>query len=131
MHTGVRWHVRAYDDERKAFRNFALQRMEDPYAIDASAPAAASEDGDWVELAILRVIPNPKLNAHQQQLVARDFGMLPSSSGPAWTVELRRCLIGYFAAKYGLDRDEAPLRQRIILDNADTVRQWLMPIASG
>lgn len=130
VHTGVRWHVRAFDDERKAFRNFALQRMEDPRAIDASAPIAVSEDADWVKLAVLRVIPNPKLNAHQQQLVARDFGMQPSASGPAWTVELRHCLIGYFAAKYGLDRDEAPLRQRIILDDVESVRQWFMPTAS-
>lgn len=130
VHTGVRWHVRAYDDASQSFRNFALQRMDEPRAIDSPTPIGAGDDVEWMESTLVRVVPNPKLNAHQQQLVARDFGMEQSKAGPSWTLELRHCLIGYFAAKYGLDREEGPPRQRIVLENRAQVSKWFLPATS-
>lgn len=126
VHTGVRWHVRAYDGERQTFRNFALQRMEDPKAVEKPSPLPAHEDADWVNATVLRVVPNPRLNPHQRELVARDFGMQSSANGPVWLVELRHSLIGYFAAKYNLDRDEKPTQQRIVLENVADARPWFL-----
>ncbi len=131
VHTGVRWHVRAYDGESQGFRNFALQRMEGPKAVEKSPPLPAAEDADWVNTTVLRVVPNPQLNPHQQALVARDFGMQTSADGPVWQVELRYCLIGYFAAKYGLDRNDKPARQRIVLENLADVQSWFLAAADA
>jgi predicted DNA-binding transcriptional regulator YafY len=127
VYTGVRWHIRAYDSEREEFRNFALQRIEDPKPVIKNSPVAPDEDVDWVRRSTLCVVPNPKLNPHQQRLVARDFGMTQTPDGPIWKVELRHCLIGYFAAKYGLDRGGTSTQQRIVLRDLTSFRQWLMP----
>ncbi len=130
MHGGVRWYVRAWDQEREDFRSFALQRMDQVRAVAQSRPVPATDDADWQHLESLRVVPNPKLSAAQQALVARDFGM--TGARPAWVVELRRCLIPYFAAHYGLDHSErSPSRQRIVLQNADDYRNLFFPPGGG
>ena len=99
--------------------------MEQVKALAQAAPVPPSQDAEWQQFETLRVVPNPKLSAAQQQLVARDYGMTTTAGKPAWVVELRRCLIPYFASVYGLDRVErSPLRQRIVLQNIEAVRQW-------
>jgi len=131
VHTGVRWHARAYDGERQAFRNFALQRMESPQAVSAPCPVRVEQDADWRTTVRLRVVPHPDLNAHQRRLVARDFGMTEGAGGLAWDVTLRRCLVGYFAQQYDLDRKAAPgVKPRILLANEADVRQWFLSAKS-
>jgi hypothetical protein len=129
VHTGVRWHIRAYDGEREEFRNFALQRIEDPKPVAQARPVPPENDASWVQRSTLKVVPNPKLNPHQQRLAARDFGMVQTREGPAWIVELRNCLIGYFATKYGLDQPAtaSPAKRRIVLANDAAVRKWFLP----
>lgn len=127
VHTGVRWHVRAYDDLSKAYRNFALQRIDDARLLDKSVPAEAGQDELWSRTVIVKVIPNPKLNQHQRDIVIRDFGM-KQGTNPHWAVELRCSMVGYFVAQYGLDpkrsRDSS---SRILLENPGAVEEWLIP----
>ena len=125
MHTGSRWNVRAWDRERERFVDFVLQRMEQPRSVAKPRPVDASEDIDWVQSVRLRVVPSPALNAHQRALVVRDFGMTPGKRGPAWEVELRRCLIRYFARQYGLDREPPAEGQRIVLEDLEELRPLL------
>lgn len=126
VHTGVRWHVRAYEPESGSFRNFALQRMEAPKPINTKCAVLAEQDTDWFTSMRVKVVPNPKLNPHQKRLVARDFGMAETKRGYEWSVSLRRCLISYFVQKYGLDRKKGqPSGQRIVLANEEEIRPWL------
>jgi hypothetical protein len=124
MHTGARWNVRAWDRERKGFFDFVLQRMEQPRSVNKARPVDATEDFDWVHSIKLRVVPHPDLNEHQRALVIRDFGMPADGKAPVWEVELRRCLVRYFARQYGLDRPTAG-GQRIVLENLEEVRSLL------
>lgn len=119
MHTGARWNVRAYDHARQGFFDFVLQRMEGPRASPKPRPVAADQDADWSTLMTLQVVPHPKLNEHQAALVIRDFGMSKKSGKPMWSVELRRCMVRYFAREYGLDRANPPATQRVVLANFD------------
>lgn len=128
VHTGVRWHVRAFDGKSQEFRHFVLQRMEAPTLVAEPAPSATPTDIDWKTLSTLDLIPHPALNSHQQQVVAREFGMRASKQGPVWSVRLRNCLIGYFAQRYGLDApDPKPPRHRIVLKNVAAYRRWFLP----
>lgn len=127
VHSGVRWHVRAYDDHRSDYRNFALQRMDRVRSEDAPLPADAGGDREWLSKVSLEIIPNPELNEHQKKIVARDFGMRKRDGAWRWNVRLRRCLVSYFVRRYNLvDASKAdPRRQRIVLRNYGEVRELL------
>jgi hypothetical protein len=128
MHTGVRWYVRAFDKRSQEFRDFALQRMEHPTLVVSSSPQSTKDDEGWQTSLTLEVIPHSALSAHRQQMVAREFGMRASRQGPVWAVRLRRCLVGYFARRYGLDQPKAkPPMQVVTLRNLDMARPWFLP----
>lgn len=124
MHTGARWNVRAYDQERRGFFDFVLQRMEAPKAHPKPRPVPSDQDRDWAETMTLNVVPHPRLNEHQAALVARDFGMSRKGGQPTWVVELRRCMVRYFAREYGLDREHTPATQRVVLQNLEEAKPY-------
>jgi len=127
VHTGLRWHVRAYDSRRIEYRNFALQRMDRPTAVDDPMPETAGSDDAWINSIKIDVIPNPALNEHQQRLAARDFGMRKKKGRWCWTVELRHCLVPYFARRYGLVNPTHldPKQHRIVFADFESVRDLL------
>jgi predicted DNA-binding transcriptional regulator YafY len=103
VHTGLHWHIRAYDDLRSTFRNFAIQRIAKIDVVVESGRVSVHEDAEWNEKVLIEVIPNPKLNTHQQGIVAKEYGMTENEHGWVWSEQIRRCLVGYFAVHYRLD----------------------------
>jgi hypothetical protein len=128
IHTGTQWHLRAFDDRRNAFRNFAIQRIGKLEAVEERSPTAPTDDKDWHELETLEVVPNPKLNEHQREIVGREYGMSKQGSGWMWTERIRRCMVGYFLNTYRLDTDEAtPARSYLALRNKKELRKFFFP----
>ncbi len=107
VHTGLHWHIRAYDDLRDEFRNFAIQRIDHAEIDEEISPISAIEDHAWHDRVLIEVIPNPKFNAHQQRIVAKEHGMTKAEHGWVWSENVRQCLVGYFAVHYRLDLSEA------------------------
>jgi len=101
--SGERWHVRAYDSKRHTYLDFALPRITSASAEKSSLPDNADEDKDWLETLNIEVIPNPKLSASQQRVIANEYGMKRKSNGYVWSTTLRRCMIPYFLYRYRLD----------------------------
>jgi len=130
VHTGTRWYARAWDGQSNEFRHFVLQRMEGPTPVLEAPPALASKDTDWQAMVTLEVVPHPALNPHQQKVIAREYGMRSIKGGLVWPVRLRRCLVGYFVRRYGLDAvAPKPPEHAIVLRNAKALRPWFLPSA--
>lgn len=128
IHTGSWWHVRAFDSRSEEFRNFALQRMEQPKSLADSSPQLSDQDRQWHEESMLEVIPHPALNDHQTRVVAREFAMTSDGAQPLWRVKIRKCLVGYFATHYGLDLPNArPPRHVLTLRNRDELQPLFLP----
>jgi len=128
IHTGSWWHLRAFDSRSGEFRNFALQRIEQPKALTDPSPQPSDQDRQWHEESVLEVIPHSALNDHQIKVVARDFGMTSDGDQPLWRVKIRNCLVGYFATHYGLDLPNArPPRYVLTLRNRDELKQFFLP----
>jgi len=73
IQAGPRWHVRAYCDKAKEFRDFnigRISRVDDP---THSLLPEAEEDQAWGTLITLRLIAHPRLNAAQIQLVRDEY----------------------------------------------------------
>jgi hypothetical protein len=97
--------------------------MKDP------SPCSPSEDAGWHKRIVAHVVPHPKLNAHQQGVVAREFGMRRSGKGWLWSVELRQCLVGHFARRYRLDTKGAvsPESHWVVLRNPAELKPYFLP----
>lgn len=128
IHTGAWWHVRAFDGRSGEFRNFALQRIEQAKSVSEPSPQSSESDTEWHSESVLEVVPHPALNDHQTKVVAREFGMSADGGEPVWHVKIRNCLVGYFAAHYGLDLSNArPPRYVLSLRNKDDVKRRFLP----
>lgn len=102
---GERWHVRAFDDRRHAFRDFVLARCSAPKARPIASPVMATEDTQWHETELIQIIPATRLSDTQKAVVAREFGMTADAEGRwAWSAAIRKCLVGYLLYRYRLDR---------------------------
>jgi hypothetical protein len=133
VHTGLRWHIRAYDDLRSEFRNFAIQRIGNIEVIEDSAMVPIEQDRDWHEKVLVEVVPNPKLNKHQQDIVALEYGMAKGAHGRSWSEDIRRCLVGYFAVHYRLDLQEGddPLHSPLVIRNLTQVKPYLFGFSTS
>jgi len=131
FNSGLRWYARAFDRDSQRFREFVLSRMEQPQRVDLRSPALVTKDVDWTTLVKAEVVPHPKLNAHQQRVVAREFAMKRDRAGWVWVVPIRRCLVGYFARRYRLDA-KLPVSHRanfVVLRNRAVLKPYFLPEA--
>lgn len=96
IYSGFRWHVRAWCHKNQSFRDFLLSRITcAPQPYNNLAPPAES-DSDWHEHITLRMIPNQRMNAAQQSLVARDYAM----TNGQLPITVRKALAHYTLQRY-------------------------------
>lgn len=118
---GSRWHVRAYDRERKHFNDFVLTRITHAEMLD-EAPQDGEmllEDQQWLRLVDMELVPHPDLK-HPEAIIA-DFSM----KGGVLSVRMRAALTGYALSRWGVDcsRDHAlsSARHHLWLRNTETL----------
>ncbi|NMT63481.1 WYL domain-containing protein [Marinobacter orientalis] len=77
VYSGLRWHVRAWCEKHRNFRDFVLTRMNPGAELigEALTDADPSQDYNWQNHIVLRLAPNSGLTAAQQRMVALDYGM--------------------------------------------------------
>ncbi|GGO76769.1 hypothetical protein GCM10011348_04760 [Marinobacterium nitratireducens] len=67
--SGYRWHVRAFCERNREFRDFVLARILHCGELHGAPLIDASEDSLWHEEIVLRLITNPILSAEQRAMV--------------------------------------------------------------
>jgi predicted DNA-binding transcriptional regulator YafY len=97
-HDGFRWHVRAFCEETKIFKDFLLSRCLDA-ADECSTETRASQDKYWNEQFSVVLVPNPVLSAEQQEVVAQDYCMEYGQIA----IPVRKALLYYFNKRLRLD----------------------------
>lgn len=129
FNSGLRWYARAWDEGSRDFRDFVVSRMREAKAADEVAGVEASRDTGWHTMLKAEVVPHPKLNAHQQHVVALEFAMKRTREGWLWSVPLRQSLVGYFARRYQLDA-KLPVSASshfIVLRNRAALKAYFLP----
>lgn len=99
VHTGLRWHVRAYNEATFDFRDFVLSRITDAELIDEEAESSQQYDDDWVEYASVVLSPHPRLGEQKRKNLALDYG----SDDDSFKLQVRRSLIGYLLQRLAVD----------------------------
>jgi len=116
---GLRWHVRAYCEKNQGFRDFVLSRIHPEFVSEIldGADHFDLEDEAWHNRLNVTFIPDPRLDASRQQLIALDYDMEQAETGFCKTMAVREALLMYFVHRLGLDQYRSkPEAQQIILE---------------
>jgi hypothetical protein len=124
VNTGLRWHVRAYNEETCDFRDFVLSRIVEAECLEAPAESGEQYDDDWVEWVGLQLAPHRGLDAPRRESLLLDYG----ASGETIEVNVRRALLGYVLQRLNVDTtpDHAmnPNAYQLMLLNRDEIEPF-------
>ena len=73
--TPLRWHVRAYCEHAKGYRDFVLSRIRGIPNIEAKRVMGKSHDAQWNTVLNVELKPDPRLHEAQASIIAHDYGM--------------------------------------------------------
>lgn len=124
IYTGMRWHVRAYCEKNRQYRDFVLSRLRGEPELLGKSDNFSSMDEDWnTELAVV-IAPDGRLNKAQKAIIETDFGMVDGQL----VVPSRRALVKYVLQRYQIDPKNLnpnPEAQQIVVTNLKELKPWL------
>jgi hypothetical protein len=123
-HNGLRWHIRAYNEETFDFRDFVLSRIAEAKMLDDAAESGGEFDEEWVEHLSLELAPHPGLPEKKRLNLLMDYG----AEGDVITIEVRRALLGYLLQQLSVDTtaDHSlnPHAYQLVVANRDEVEPY-------
>lgn len=127
-HNGLRWHIRAYNEESFDFRDFVLSRIEAAQMLDEPSESSGEFDEEWVETLTLELTPHPALPERKRLNLLMDYGASVEDGGEVITIEVRRALLGYLLQQLSVDTtaDHSlnPHAYQLIVANRDEVEPF-------
>ncbi|MBF7731391.1 helix-turn-helix transcriptional regulator [Pseudomonas sp. N040] len=124
VYTGMRWHVRAYCEKNRAYRDFVLSRFRGvPEVLDASANDRAA-DAAWNTRVEVIIEPDQRLNPEQKAIIETDYGMRNGQL----SVPSRGALVQYVLQRFQIDANKVETKasaQQIVVANLDALQPWL------
>ncbi|MDG2970471.1 WYL domain-containing protein [Pseudomonas extremaustralis] len=124
VYTGMRWHVRAYCEKNRQYRDFVLSRLRgEPELLDKSENIAA-KDEDWNSEIPVIIAPDERLDKAQRAIIEADFGMIDGQL----VVPSRKALVKYVLQRYQIDPKNLnpnPEAQQIVVSNLKELKPWL------
>ncbi|MGS2719352.1 WYL domain-containing protein [Paraglaciecola aestuariivivens] len=124
VHSGTRWHVRAYCESNKDFRDFVLTRFYDTPQSLGKSDINAQDDIAWHTQVNVCFTPDQRLSKDQQAVVANDYGM----TNNRLLIQVRGALVQYLLQKMRIDANVIsadPRAQQIVIENMDGIKEWL------
>jgi predicted DNA-binding transcriptional regulator YafY len=120
--SGYRWHIRAYCEEAKKYKDFVLGRFLEIISTNEESVDIPG-DNDWNTFIDLVIVPNPNYSKDQQRLFARERGM----NGMKQVVNIRAPLAQYYLQLMHIPfHDYSPdMKHYIILENLNQVKEHL------
>ena len=125
VYTGMRWHVRAYCEKNRQYRDFVLSRLRGvPDLRDEETENGIAEDDDWNTEAPVIIKPDERLDKAQRMIIEVDFGMTDGRL----VVPSRRALVKYVLQRFQIDPKNLnpnPEAQQIVVANLKELKPWL------
>lgn len=124
VHTGLRWHVRAWCEKNQEYRDFVLSRFRDIPEIMDDSEHGVTGDTHWNTQVTLRIVPDPRLSRAQRDVIEHDYGM----ENGVLQVTTRAKLVPYALKLLHIDHAEDradPTAQQIVVENHAELKQWL------
>jgi predicted DNA-binding transcriptional regulator YafY len=124
VYTGMRWHVRAYCEKNRSYRDFVLSRLRgDPELLDRS-DNGREQDEAWNTHVQVLIEPDPRLLPQQRAIIEADYGMRDGQL----CVASRGALVQYVLQRYQIDPTRIQVKaaaQQITVANLEQLQPWL------
>jgi len=125
IHTGYRWHTRAWCEKSSKFRDFVLSRISDAPGITLASTHGPDLDTAWNTDVIITLKPDPRLTPAQQTVIARDYGMKDGQL----QISTKGALVSYVLQQLRVDSladARTPEAQQVVIANAEELGRWLI-----
>ncbi|MCC2636618.1 MAG: hypothetical protein K0Q68_337 [Moraxellaceae bacterium] len=124
VYNGYRWHVRAWCEKNRDFRDFVLTRIYDEpdWLTEQTMPVEADEA--WNTRVDIEVVADSRLTPAQQRLVAEDWGF----EHGVLRIPTRAALVAYSLQLFRLApgmRDATELEQPLHVRNLEQLQRWV------
>jgi len=122
--TGLRWHLRAYCEDKKQFRDFVLSRFRGRPELLNAATHPGEHDHAWHTTVPLIFQADHRLSSAQKALIEQDYQM----QNGQLLVNTRAALAQYLLKELQVNtkfHDEKAEAQQLVLVNKDDIKQWL------
>lgn len=117
IYDGIRWHVRAYCEEKKDYLDFVMSRFRGvPDLLDASEHGREQDDM-WNTQVEVVIIPNPCLTPGQQAIIAQDYDMQKGKLRFKRRLPLVHYALDRMQVSYDGQHEERPLLYPLVLAN--------------
>lgn len=124
IYTGMRWHVRAYCEKNRDYRDFVLSRFRgEPEVLDETEHGREGDEGWSTEVAVV-IEPDPRLKPAQTAIIEIDYGMQDGQL----LVPSRGALVQYVLQRYQIDPHKVQSKasaQQIVVANLEELGRWL------
>lgn len=124
IYTGMRWHVRAYCEKNREYRDFVLSRLRGKPEYERKTENLIDEDEDWNTKVAVIIEPDSRLKPEQKAIIEADFGM----EDGVLIIPTRRALVKYVLQRFQIDPkklDPKAAAQQIVVKNLDELKPWL------
>ncbi len=121
INTGLRWHIRAYNEETFDFRDFVLSRIQQATMLDDDAESSPEFDDSWTELVSVQLTPHPKLDERQRKSLLLDYAATDSII----EISVRGALLAYLLQRLSVDTSADysmnPNAYQLVIVNRDEI----------
>lgn len=120
--TPLRWHVRAYCEKNRDYRDFVLSRFRAINDVGGASNTLKAQDKRWNTEVHIVLKPDPRLSAYQRAIVEHDYGMIDGKH----IVKTRSALVPYVIQQLNLDLSKLEIKpeaQQIVVDNLEEVKK--------
>jgi len=124
VNTGLRWHLRAWCEKNRSYRDFVLSRFRGIPELLGPSDQGPEQDEAWNTQVRLILQPDPRLSAAKQAVIAQDYNMTDGQL----ILTTRAALVQYLLQEMQVSvkmLDGTPEAQQLVLVNADELRPWL------
>jgi predicted DNA-binding transcriptional regulator YafY len=124
VHTGLRWHVRAWCEKNQDSRDFVLSRFRGVPDIMDLSEHNIDDDTSWNTPVTIKLKPDTRLSREQKAVIARDYGM----TNGVLKIATRGSLVQYALQQLHVDDkllQGKPSAQQIIISNYSDIQTWL------
>ena len=120
--TPLRWHVRAYCEKNREYRDFVLSRFRGINDIEGDADMTKAQDDRWNSKIDIVLVPDSRLSDYQKAIIAEDYNMTAGKR----VISVRSALVPYAVQALNLDLakiEARPEAQQIMVAYLDEVKR--------